>query len=114
VARRVKEIAVHPIVGTWDVRVKTPIGTIAAVYTFAADGPGGALSGSASAGGEVVALTDVAADGATVTWRQAVTRPMRLNLGFEVVAEGDALSGHSRAGRLPRSSVTGTRRSASM
>ena len=99
----------HPIVGTWDVRVKTPIGTIAAVYTFAAAEAGG-LSGTASAGAETVALTDVAADGATVTWRQAVTRPMRLNLDFEVVADGDALSGHSRAGRLPRSAVTGTRR----
>ncbi|MGI5241075.1 hypothetical protein [Dactylosporangium sp. CA-139066] len=98
----------HPIVGTWDVRVKTPIGTVAAVYTFAAE-PGGGLSGTATAGAETVPLTGIAVAGATVTWRQAVTRPMRLNLDFEVVADGDALTGHSRAGRLPRSSVTGVR-----
>jgi hypothetical protein len=37
---------------------------------------------------------------------------MRLNLDFDVVVEcdGDRLIGHSRAGRLPRSAVHGTRR----
>jgi hypothetical protein len=35
---------------------------------------------------------------------------MRLNLEFDVVVDGDALTGHSKAGRLPRSAVTGVRR----
>ncbi|GAA4244972.1 hypothetical protein [Dactylosporangium darangshiense] len=100
----------HPIVGTWDVRVKTPIGTIAAVYVFAQEPDG--LTGTATAGAETVPLTAIACDGDNVTWRQAVTRPMRLNLDFAVVASGDTLAGHSRAGRLPRSAVTGTRRTA--
>ena len=39
-----------------------------------------------------------------------MTTPMRLNLVFHVLVTGDALGGHSRAGRLPRSAVTGTRR----
>jgi hypothetical protein len=34
---------------------------------------------------------------------------MRLNLAFDVLFDGDAMTGHSRAGRLPRSAVTGTR-----
>ena len=51
------------------------------------------------------------ADGHHVTWRQTVTRPMRLNLEFDVTARGPTLVGHSRAGKLPRSTVTGTRRS---
>jgi hypothetical protein len=34
---------------------------------------------------------------------------MRLNLEFDVVVDGDQLTGHSRAGRLPRSAVTGNR-----
>jgi hypothetical protein len=101
-------VTVHPILGTWDVRVRTPIGTIAAVYVFA--GTPGGITGTATAGAETVPLTDIAADGPAVTWRQAVTRPMRLHLDFAVVADGDTLTGHSRAGRLPRSAVTGTRR----
>jgi hypothetical protein len=35
---------------------------------------------------------------------------MRLNLDFDVVVDGETLYGHSRAGRLPRTTVTGTRR----
>ncbi len=44
-----------------------------------------------------------------VRWRQRVTKPMRLNLDFEVTISGDTLTGVSRAGRLPRTQVTGTR-----
>ena len=53
------------------------------------------------------AIVTVAAQ--RVTWKQSVTKPMRLNLEFDVVVDGDRLTGHSRAGRLPRSAVTGVR-----
>lgn len=98
-----------PIVGTWDVDLKTPLGTLSAVYVFTATA--GVLAGSASTRSETVALTAVACDGPRVTWRQSVSRPMRLNLDFDVVVDGQTLTGHSRAGRLPRTTVTGTRRS---
>jgi hypothetical protein len=102
-----------PIVGTWDLTIKTPIGSLSAVYVFAeADG---AMTGTAESRSELVPLIDIAcvdtADGHHVTWRQTVTRPMRLNLEFDVTARGPTLVGHSRAGKLPRSTVTGTRRS---
>ena len=42
-------------------------------------------------------------------WSQTITKPMRLNLDFDVVIEADEMRGHSRAGRLPRSAVTGRR-----
>jgi hypothetical protein len=101
----------NTIVGTWDVRLKTPIGTLDARYTFAEEG--GVLTGTASGQGESAALEDITvdptADGERVTWSQKVTKPMRLNLDFDVLATGDTLTGHSRAGRLPRSQVSGTR-----
>jgi hypothetical protein len=34
---------------------------------------------------------------------------MRLNLEFDVVVDGDRLTGYLKAGRLPRSAVTGAR-----
>ncbi|WP_420843240.1 hypothetical protein [Cryptosporangium phraense] len=49
-------------------------------------------------------------DGDAVAWRQAITKPIRLNLQFDVRVAGDTMTGHSRAGRLPRSTVTGRRR----
>lgn len=99
-----------PIVGTWDVSLKTPIGTLNAVYVFTeADG---VITGTASTKSETVPLTTVVCESSHVTWRQSVTRPMRLNLEFEVVVDDRTLSGHSRVGRLPRTAVTGIRRPA--
>ncbi|MGW7535363.1 hypothetical protein [Amycolatopsis sp. NPDC054798] len=87
--------------------MKTPIGTIKATYTF--EETGGVLQGSASGAGETTPLADLTASGDRFTWRQRITRPMRLNLDYDVTVDGDSLSGESRAGRLPRTSVTGER-----
>lgn len=96
------------ILGDWDVTIKTPIGSLAVVYTFTEHD--GALAGTASAKDEAVPLRSIVVAGQRVTWRQSVTRPMRLNLDFDVTVDGDRLAGHSRAGRLPRSAVRGERR----
>ncbi|MDT7803607.1 MAG: hypothetical protein QOI78_7040 [Actinomycetota bacterium] len=102
------------IAGSWDLKIKTPIGSISATYTFAETADG--LTGIATSTDESVPLADIATritpEGERVTWRQAVTRPIRLNLDFDVTAVGDRLTGHSRAGRLPRSQVSGRRRPA--
>jgi hypothetical protein len=97
------------IAGDWDVTIKTPIGTLAIVYRFAEHD--GALGGTATSRQETVDLTDVVIAADRVTWRQTVTKPMRLKLDFDVRVVGDQLIGHSRAGRLPRSAVSGVRRS---
>lgn len=96
------------ITGDWDVTITTPIGSLAVQYSFSDTATG--LSGTATLKGDVVELHDVSQSGNRLTWRQKVTRPMRLNLEFDVMILGDEMSGHSRAGRLPRSAVTGTRR----
>ena len=95
------------IVGNWDVTIKTPIGSLAVVYEFAEHD--GTLTGTATGEGETVPLRDLTVAGQRIRWRQSVTKPMRLNLDFDVVVDGDRLSGHSRAGRLPASTVTGRR-----
>ncbi|RKR86812.1 hypothetical protein BDK92_1080 [Micromonospora pisi] len=71
---------------------------------------GGVVAGTASTPSETVPLAALVCDGPRVTWRQSVTRPIRLHLDFDVVVAGEILTGHSRAGRLPRTNVTGTRR----
>lgn len=100
------------IEGHWDVTIKTPIGTLQVLYAFTQSRDG--VAGTATYKDEIVALQQVTSEtvdgGTRLTWRQSVTKPMRLNLNFDVVVRDDALSGHSRAGRLPRSAVTGTRR----
>ena len=95
------------LIGEWDVTIKTPIGSLAVVYTFNDDG---GITGAATGKGETVRLRDIVVAGQRVTWHQSVTKPMRLNLDFDVVVDGDRLTGYSKAGRLPRSAVAGVRR----
>jgi hypothetical protein len=96
------------LIGEWDVAIKTPIGSLQVLYTFTNDS--GILTGTAIGKGDTAALRDITVAAQRVTWRQSVTKPMRLNLEFDVVVDGDSLTGHSKAGRLPRSAVTGARR----
>src|SRR5215211_4062269 len=100
------------VAGDWDLTIKTPIGSLAVSYRFAEGRDG--LAGTATYKDETVTLqgisVDSIGDGERVTWRQSVTKPMRLNLGFDVVVNGDRLAGHAKAGRLPRSAVSGSRR----
>ncbi|WIE64896.1 hypothetical protein DEI99_016935 [Curtobacterium sp. MCLR17_036] len=97
--------------GIWDLSMRTPIGTINARMQFTADR--GIIVGAATGRGEDVPLRDVRVEdtstGEHVTWSQSITKPMRLNLEFDVLVNGDGMVGHSRAGRLPRTTVTGTR-----
>lgn len=100
--------------GTWALTITTPIGKLPVVLRLAADG--GVLHGTAEGRGETVPLRDLTATpepgGTRLTWHQSVTRPMRLNLRFDLLATADTIAGHSQAGRLPRSAVTGTRQAA--
>ncbi|MFE0764452.1 hypothetical protein [Streptomyces smyrnaeus] len=94
--------------GIWDLSVSTPIGKIKAVVELRHEH--GVLAGTAHSGGEKVPLTDVALDGDRLSWKQAVTEPMRLNVTFDVTLDGPTMTGTSKAGRLPASRVTGRRR----
>lgn len=51
------------LTGDWDVTIKTPIGSLAVVYTFTHDG------GTATGKGETVPLRDIAVAGQRVTRR---------------------------------------------
>ena len=97
-----------PVEGTWDLSISTPIGKIKAVVELRRED--GVLTGVGHGAGEEVPLGDVALNGDRLTWKQAVTKPMRLNLAFAVTVTGDTLAGTSKAGRLPASKVTGRRR----
>ncbi|MDN3247972.1 hypothetical protein ABZ061_28485 [Streptomyces mutabilis] len=96
--------------GIWNLSISTPIGKMKAVVELHEQDA--VLTGVARGAGEEVPLGDIALDGDRLTWKQAITKPMRLNLAFDVTVDGDTLRGTSRAGRLPASKVTGERRTA--
>ncbi|MGP8297247.1 hypothetical protein ACTPOK_04665 [Streptomyces inhibens] len=94
--------------GTWNIVIATPIGQQQAVLRlFSEDG---ALRGVATGEAEEVPLSDLTLQAADrLTWRQSITRPMRLSLSFDVAVHGDELTGTAKAGRLPATKVTGRR-----
>ncbi|MFF3975418.1 hypothetical protein [Streptomyces sp. NPDC001828] len=94
--------------GIWDLSISTPVGRINVVIELARRA--GVLTGTAHGAGENVPLDDITLDGERLAWKQAITKPLRLNLVFSVTLDGDTLTGTSKAGRLPASKVTGRRR----
>jgi hypothetical protein len=95
--------------GIWNLVIDTPIGKQRAALELSTQD--GVLHGVArdQRHGEEVTLTDVVLDGNRLTWAQSITKPMRLNLMFDVTIDGDRMAGRSKAGRLPGSKVTGHR-----
>jgi hypothetical protein len=97
--------------GTWALTIATPIGKLPVTLELTREA--GLLHGTAEGRGETVDLHDLVAtpgpDGVRLAWNQQVTKPIRLNLSFDVLVTADAMTGHSKAGRLPRSTVTGSR-----
>jgi len=95
------------ITGTWNIKIATPIGTQSVVLELA--GNDGVVEGSAKGDAENTPLITPVLDGNRLTWKQSITKPMRLNLSFDVTIDGDTLVGTSKAGMLPTSKVIGTR-----
>jgi hypothetical protein len=93
--------------GTWNLSIATPIGKQEVVLELVDDG--GVLSGTATGAGETVDLVSPMLDGDRLTWTQSITKPIKLDLAFDLTIDGDALEGTAKAGVLPKSKVTGTR-----
>lgn len=95
------------ITGSWNIIISTPIGTQRVVLELTERN--GVVEGLAKGDAETTPLLNPALSGNRLTWQQRITKPMRLNLAFDVTIEGDMLRGTSKAGLLPTSTVTGTR-----
>jgi hypothetical protein len=92
--------------GSWDVTITTPVGYIAVVFDITEKD--GAIFGTARTDEETVEFVD----GNHLTWSQQVTTPMQLNLKFDVIVDGDTMTGTSNpGGMMPASKVNGTRSS---
>jgi hypothetical protein len=95
------------LTGSWNISISTPIGTQSVVLEFTENH--GVVAGTAKSDAETTPLINPVLDGNRLTWKQSITWPMRLNLTFDVIIDGDTLTGTSKAGMLPTSKVTGTR-----
>lgn len=83
--------------GTWDLSISTPIGAIKAVVDLYEKA--GTWRGTARGAGAEIPLRDVTLAENRLTWQQRITKPMRLNLTFDVVLDGDSMTGTSKRSR---------------
>jgi len=95
------------LTGTWNLRISTPVGTQSADPEPTEND--GVVAGVAKNDAETLPLINPVLHGNRLTWQLSITKPMRLNLTFDVTINGDTLTGKSKAGILPPSRVIGTR-----
>jgi len=100
------------VAGRWEASIATPLGKQSVAYDICIEN--GGVTGTATQGAEVTRLIDLAASGNRLTWSQHVTKPMKLTLRFDVVVDGDTMTGTAKAGVLPSSKLTGSRRHGAM
>lgn len=96
--------------GTWQVTIATPIGKQAVVLEITSEN--GLLRGTARQGNETVPFINPVMNGKRLTWSQTVTKPMSLNIKFDVTVDENRMSGTAKAGFFPASNLTGERVSA--
>jgi hypothetical protein len=93
--------------GFWNVAIRTPLGTRRTVLElFTADG---VLQGISRGEKEQLTLEELTRDGNRLSWSQHITKPMRMVLSFDVVIEGDDMTGTASGGPMPSAKVSGSR-----
>ncbi|MFB5193079.1 DJ-1/PfpI family protein [Alicyclobacillus fastidiosus] len=93
--------------GTWEVTISTPIGKQNVIFQISTKD--GLIRGTATQGGDVIEFVNPLIRGNRLIWSQRVTKPMALNLKFEVTVTDNAMTGIAKARLLPPSKVEGTR-----
>lgn len=93
--------------GDWDTTITTPVGKLQVKLSISTSN--GMIQGKATQGNETVELLNPILQDNKLTWLLRITKPMHLNLKFEVAADGDQMTGIAKAGILPASKITGKR-----
>ncbi|MEW9854161.1 hypothetical protein [Novosphingobium sp. M1R2S20] len=95
------------VAGTWDIRIKTPIGDQLAKVTVVPDAMGG-FSGDVSGDPGSMPISGQV-DGNRLTWNMKTTKPMPLDLTCHADVEGDTMAGGVKAGFFGTMPLTGSR-----
>lgn len=93
--------------GDWDTTLATPVGKLEVKLSISTRHD--MIHGTATQGDETIAFMNPVLQDNKLVWSLRINKPMRLNLKFEVVVDGDHMVGIAKAGLLPASKLTGNR-----
>lgn len=93
--------------GRWTIEIPTPIGKQEIVLDIVEEN--GAVRGMATSRDETVPFGDPVVEGDRIRWSQRITKPMKMNVKFDLTRTGDALAGTSKPGILPAIAINGRR-----
>ncbi|MEO2203131.1 DJ-1/PfpI family protein [Paenibacillus pabuli] len=93
--------------GDWDTALATPVGKLEVLLSISTRH--GMIHGTATQGDETIEFMNPVLQDDKLGWSIRITKPMRLNLKFEVVVNGNHMVGIAKAGLLPASKLTGNR-----
>ncbi|WP_315796035.1 DJ-1/PfpI family protein [Paenibacillus sp. BIC5C1] len=93
--------------GNWNTTINTPVGKLEVELYIKTSTD--VIQGTATQGDETIAFLNPVLCDNKLTWTLPITKPMRLNLKFEVTVDEDQMSGTAKAGLLPSSKLTGKR-----
>lgn len=93
--------------GKWEVIISTPIGKLETRLVIHTDN--GSIRGTATQDGETVEFIHPRVQGDKLVWDLRVSKPMKLQLHFEVIVQGNVMTGTAKAGFLPASKLRGHR-----
>ena len=104
---RSEKAAPVSIEGKWNLTIKSPTGPQAT--TLVLQRSGDVLTGTQSGQGMSSPISDVRLEGNNLTWKNEVTKPMKLKLEFTAAIDGNTLSGKVKAGFMGSYSFTGVK-----
>lgn len=93
--------------GDWETTIATPVGKMEVKLSISSRND--MIQGTATQGDETIEFMNPVLQDNKLAWSLRITKPMRLNLKFEVVVDGDHMVGIAKAGLLPASKLTGNR-----
>ncbi|WP_261303030.1 DJ-1/PfpI family protein [Paenibacillus andongensis] len=93
--------------GDWNTIIATPVGKMEVKLSISTSN--GIIQGKATQEDETIDFINPLLQDNKLTWSLRITKPILLNLNFEVAAGGDHMTGIVKAGILPASKLTGKR-----
>ncbi|MEC0240126.1 DJ-1/PfpI family protein [Paenibacillus dokdonensis] len=103
----IKNIQASDFDGNWDTTIATPVGKLEIKLSITTSN--GMIQGTAIQGDDSIKFLNPVLLDNKLTWSLRTTKPMRLNLKFEIAVDGDYMTGNAKAGLLPASKLTGKR-----